>query len=98
MDYASESRDVPGGLSPRKPAAANRQDDSDTDFDERATSEPDEEEDSGNEEVTVEELGNKDRKRNSRSQYANQISPTQGGRFWLQLVPNNCANLSRPCV
>lgn len=83
MDYASESRDLPGGLSPRKPATANQQEDSDTDFDERATSEPEDEEDSGNEEVTVEELGNKDRKHNSRSRYADQISPTQGGHFFL---------------
>ena len=42
-------------------------------------SEAEEEEDSGNEEVTVEELGNKEQKRNSRSRYANQLSPTQGG-------------------
>ena len=97
MDYTSESRDLPGGLSPRKRTALNQQDDSDTDFDEKATSEAEEEEDSGNEEVTIEELGNQDRKRNSRSRYASQITPTQGDLFFCR-VPNICANLGRPCL
>ena len=82
MDYATESREVPEGSSPRKQAARNGLDDSDTDFDEKATSEA-EEEDSGNEEVTVEELGDQDRKRNSRSRFTNQISPTHGGFSFL---------------
>ena len=76
MDYTSESRDVAGGLSPRKRAAPNRQDDSDTDFDEKASSEAEEEEASGNDEVNLNELGNQGPKRKS-SSHTNLISPTQ---------------------